>query len=210
MLLIIHALTITIMDINDLMTLKALDKDNSMSPYEQYMMGYKQQKAHTSGVGVAGLVLGTVGTAAAVGAWIFAPLYASSKSSQAREAARSAKELAGAQYTAALQLMNQQNANTNSTIDRLLGTMAAERAERIAGDYSITQTVNDTVSGSQQGTLTAQQAAELAASQATQQVMTQTFADAITGRSSLNATPVQIYSAPQPCGCPMTGCGCGN
>lgn len=196
------------MDINDLMTLKALDKDNSMSPYEQYMMGYKQQKAHTSGVGVAGLVLGTVGTAAAVGAWIFAPLYASSKSSQAREAARSAKELAGAQYTAALQLMHQQNANTNATIDRLIGTMAAERSERIAGDYSITQTVNDTVSGSQQGTLSAQQAAELAASQATQQVMTQTFADAITGRSSLNATPVQIYSAPQPCGCPMTGCGC--
>lgn len=198
------------MDINDLMTLKALDKDNAMTPYQQYMVGYKQQKSHTSGVGVAGLVLGTVGTAAAIGAWIFAPLYASSKSSQAREVARGAKELAGVQYTAALQLMNQQNANTNATIDRLIGTMAAERSECIAGDYSITQTVTDTVSGSQQGTLTAQQAAELAASQATQQVMTQTFADAITGRSSLNATPVQIYSAPQPCGCPMTGCGCGN
>lgn len=198
------------MDINDLMTLKALDKDNAMTPYQQYMVGYKQQKSHTSGVGVAGLVLGTVGTAAAVGAWIFAPLFASAKSSQAREAARGAKELASAQYTAALQLMNQQNANTNATIDRLIGTMAAERSERIAGDYSITQTVTDTVSGSQQGTLTAQQAAELAASQATQQVMQQTFADAVTGRSSLNATPVQIYSAPQPCGCPMTGCGCGN
>ena len=196
------------MDINDLTALKALGKDNGMTPYEQYMMGYKQQKAHTSGVGVAGLVLGTVGTAAAVGAWIFAPLYASSKSSQAREAARGAKELASAQYTAALQLMNQQNANTNSTIDRLLGTMAAERAERIAGDVTLTNTVNDSVSGSQQGTLTAQQAAELAASQATQQVMQQTFADAVTGRSSLNATPVQIFSAPQPCGCPMTGCGC--
>jgi hypothetical protein len=104
--------------------------------------------------------------------------------------------------------MNAQNANMNSALERLIGTVAAERAERIAGDFSITQTVNDTVSGSQQGTLTAQQAAELAASQATQQVMTQTFADAITGRSSLNATPVQIYSAPQPCGCP--GCGCGN
>lgn len=196
------------MDINDLTTLKALSKDGSLTPYENFMMGYKQQKSHTSGVGVAGLVLGTVGTAAAVGAWIFAPLYASSKSAQAKEAARGAKELAAAQYGAALQLMNAQNANMNSALERLIGTVAAERAERIAGDYSITQTVNDTVSGSQQGTLTAQQAAELAASQATQQVMTQTFADAITGRSSLNATPVQIYSAPQPCGCP--GCGCGN
>ena len=194
------------MDINDLTTLKALSKDGSLTPYENFMMGYKQQKAHTSGVGVAGLVLGTVGTAAAVGAWIFAPLYASAKSSQAREVARGAKELAAAQYGAMLQLMNQQNANTNATLDRLIATVAAERAERIAGDVTLTNTVNDSVSGSQQGTLTAQQAAELAASQATQQVMQQTFADAVTGRSSLNATPVQIYSAPQPCGCP--GCGC--
>ena len=194
------------MDINDLTTLKALSKDGSLTPYENFMMGYKQQKAHTSGVGVAGLVLGTVGTAAAVGAWIFAPLYASAKSSQAKEAARGAKELAATQYGAMLQLMNQQNANTNATLDRLIGTVAAERAERIAGDVTLTNTVNDSVSGSQQGTLTAQQAAELAASQATQQVMQQTFADAVTGRSSLNATPVQIYSAPQPCGCP--GCGC--
>ena len=180
-------------NVNDLATMKALG--GGMSPYEQMMIGFKQQKSHTSGVGVAGLVLGTVGTAAAVGAWIFAPLYASSKSAQAKEAARGAKDLATAQYGAALQLMNAQNANMNSALERLIGTVAAERAERIAGDYTITQTVNDTVSGSQQGTLTAQQAAELAASQATQQVMTQTFADAITGRSSLNATPVQIYSA---------------
>ncbi len=194
------------MDINDLTTLKALSKDGSLTPYENFMMGYKQQKAHTSGVGVAGLVLGTVGTAAAVGAWIFAPLYASAKSSQAKEVARGAKEVAAAQYGAMLQLMNQQNANTNATLDRLIATVAAERAERIAGDVTLTNTVNDSVSGSQQGTLTAQQAAELAASQATQQVMQQTFADAVTGRSSLNATPVQIYSAPQPCGCP--GCGC--
>ena len=194
------------MDINDLATLKALSKDGSMTPYENFMVGYKQQKAHTSGVGVAGLVLGTVGTAAAVGAWIFAPLYASAKSSQAKEVARGAKDVAAAQYGAVLQLMNQQNANTNATLDRLIATVAAERAERIAGDVTLTNTVNDSVSGSQQGTLTAQQAAELAASQATQQVMQQTFADAVTGRSSLNATPVQIYSAPQPCGCP--GCGC--
>lgn len=194
------------MDINDLTTLKALSKDGSLTPYENFMMGYKQQKAHTSGVGVAGLVLGTVGTAAAVGAWIFAPLYASAKSSQAKEVARGAKEVAAAQYGAMLQLMNQQNANTNATLDRLIATVAAERAERIAGDVTLTNTVTDSVSGSQQGTLTAQQAAELAASQATQQVMQQTFADAVTGRSSLNATPVQLYSAPQPCGCP--GCGC--
>lgn len=191
------------MDINDLMTLKALDKDNGMSAYEQFMTGYKQQKAHTSGVGVAGLVLGTVGTAAAVGAWIFAPLYASSKSSQAREAARGAKDLAAAQYGAALQLMNQQNANVNATLDRLIGTMATERAERINGDLNISQTITDTVSGSQQGTLTAQQAAELNAVQSVQNTL---LSQAMLGNISENPQKVQIYSAPQPCPCP--GCGC--
>lgn len=182
------------MDINDLMTLKALDKDNSMSPYEQYMVGYKQNKAHTSGVGVAGLVLGTVGTAAAIGAWIFAPIYASSKSSQAKEAAMAAERIA-----------NVQNQGLRDLIGTLATTVAAERAERIAGDVNLTNTVNDSVSGSQQGTLTAQQAAELSA---VNSVMQQTYSDFVTGRASLNPTPVSLYSSPQPCNCPASGCGC--
>ena len=102
--------------------------------------------------------------------------------------------------------MNSQNANTNATLDRLIATVATERAERIAGDVTLTQTVTDTQTGSQASQLTAAQQAELAASQATQQVMMQTFSDAVTGKSSLNPTPVMIYSAPQPCNCP--GCGC--
>lgn len=190
------------MDINDLTTLKALG-GGTMTPYEQFMVNYKQGKARTSGVAVAGLVLGTVGTAVAVGACVFSPLFASAKSSQAKEAARSAKELAAAQYTAALQLMNQQNANTNATIDRILGTIATERSERIAGDQTITQTVTDTVSGSQQGSLTAQQQAELSAMQSVQNNL---LNQAILGNLSENPQKVQIYSAPQPCGCP--GCGC--
>ena len=186
------------MDINDLTTLKARG-GGTMTPYEQFMVNYKQGKARTSGVAVAGLVLGTVGTAVAVGACVFSPLFASAKSSQAKEAARSAKELAAAQYTAALQLMNQQNANTNATIDRILGTIATERSERIAGDQTITQTVTDTVSGSQQGTLTAQQAAELASVQSVQQNL---FNQAVMGNLSENPQKVMLYSAPQPCGCP--------
>lgn len=182
------------LEMNDLMALKSLGNEG-LSPYEQVKLDYMSNKHHTSGIGVAGLVLGTVGTALAVGSWVFGPMYGNAKASQAKEAAIAAKELA-----------NAQNQGLRDLVSTLAGTVAAERAERIAGDQTITQTVNDTVSGSQQGTLTAQQAAELAASQATQQVMQQTFADAVTGRSSLNATPVQIYSAPQPCGCP--GCGC--
>lgn len=189
----------------DLMALKSMGNEGGMTPYEQYMVGYKQSK-RPSGVAIAGLTVGVVGAVAGVSAWVFGGMYGSAKANQAKEAAIGAKELANAQYQAALQLMNQQNQNTQANLDRLISTVAAERAERIAGDVTLTNTVNDSVSGSQQGTLTAQQAAELAASQATQQIMTQTFSDAVTGRSSLNPTPVNIYSAPQPCGCP--GCGC--
>ena len=178
------------MDANDIMTYKALA--GGMSPYEQYMMGYKQQKSHTSGVGIAGLVLGTVGTALAVGSWVIGPLYGSAKASQAKEIANSAKELANVQIAA-----------SQRQIDQLTSLFAAERQERINGDYTISQTITDTVSGSQQGTLSAQQAANL---NAVQSVMNQTYSDFVTGRASLNPTPVSLYSAPQPCNCP--GCSC--
>lgn len=177
---------------NDLMTLKALENNDKMTPYEQYMVGYKQQKAHVSGTAIAGLVLGTVGTAAAIGAWIFGPTYANAKSNQAKEAAQAAKEIASVQIAA-----------SQRQIDQLTALFAAERQERIAGDVNLTNTVNDSVSGSQQGTLTAQQAAELSA---VNSVMQQTYTDFVTGRASLNPTPVSLYSAPQPCACP--GCGC--
>jgi hypothetical protein len=99
-----------------------------------------------------------------------------------------------------------QNGATQRQLDQLTQLLAAERNERIQGDVTLTNTVNDSVSGSQSGQLTALQQAELAASQATQQVMTQTYSDFVTGRASLNPTPVSLYSAPQPCACP--GCGC--
>lgn len=183
------------LEMQDLMALKSMGNEGGMTPYEQYMVGYKQSKK-PSGVAIAGLTVGVVGAVAGVSAWIFGGMYANAKGNEAKEAANTAKEVAVAK-----------NDGLRDLVQTLAGTLAAERNERIQGDYSITQTVSDTVSSAQQGTLTAQQAAELAASQATQQVMQQTFADAVTGRSSLNATPVQIYSAPQPCGCPG-GCGC--
>lgn len=171
------------LELNDLMALKSLENNGGMSPYEQFKVGHLQSK-RASGTAIAGLAVGVGAAVLALGAGAWAG-----------SRAQSAKEVAIAK-----------NDGLRDLVQTLAGTLAAERNERIQGDYSITQTVNDTVSSAQQGTLTAQQAAELAASQATQQVMQQTFADAVTGRSSLNATPVQLYSAPQPCGCP--GCGC--
>lgn len=178
---------------NDLMTMKAM-KDEGLSPYEQVKIGYMQNKHHTSGTAIAGLVLGTVGTAAAVGAWIFAPLYGNAKANQAKEVAIAAKEIASLQ-----------NSATQRQLDQLTNLFAAERQERIAGDVTLNQTITDTVSGSQQSALTAQQAAELSS---VNSVMQQTFGDFVTGRASLNPTPVSLYSSPQPCGCPATGCGC--
>ena len=183
------------LEMNDLMMLRGMDSKEGLSPYEQYKVGYMQQKNHTSGIGVAGLVLGTVGTAVGVGAWLFGGMYGNAKASQAKEVALAAKEIAALQ-----------NGATQRQLDQLTNLFAAERAERINGDQTITQTVNDTVSGSQQGTLSAQQAAELSA---VNSVMTKTYEDFVTGRASLNPTPVSLYSAPQPCACPASGCGCG-
>lgn len=192
------------LDVNDLAMLKGMDQNGGLSPYEQFDMARHQAKK-PSGVAIAGLTVASVGAAAAIGAWIFGPLYGNAKAGQAKEAAQSAKELAAAQYQAALQLLQTQNQNTQATIDRLISSVAAERNERIAGDLNITTTINDTQSGQQ----AASQSQTTAVDNAVSQVMSQTFSDAITGRSSLNATPVQIYSAPQPCGCPG-GCGCGQ
>lgn len=152
------------------------------SPYESFMVSEKVNR-RSSGNAVAGLVLGSVGTALAVGAWIFGPIFGNSK-------ANGVRDLAAAQFAA----NNQQIA----ALTNLLGT---ERAERVAQGTTISQTITDSISGQQSSNLTAQQAAELSSIQSLQQTL---LTDAVTGRSSLNPTPVSIYSAPQPCGCP--GC----
>lgn len=193
------------MDLNDFMTMKALSGGSDHSSYETYMIAEKQSR-RPSTVAVTGLALGSIGLIAGIGAWVFGGVYANAKGNQAKEAANTAFALANANHTNTLALIQQQQTNTNATIDRLINAIHREADQRIACDVTLTNTVTDSVSGSQQGTLTAQQAAELAASQATQQVMQQTFTDAVTGRSSLNPTPVTIYSAPSPCGCP-NGCG---
>ena len=193
------------LELNDLMMLKGMDDKGGLTPYEQYKVGYMQTKK-PSGVAVAGLTVASVAAAAAIGSWIFGPLYGNAKAGQAKEAAQGAKELAAAQYQAALALMNQQNQDTKANIDRLLLGLQRETDARVAQGLTVTQTINDTISGQQSGSQTAQVSQTSAIDTSVQQIMTQTFADAVTGKSSLNPTPVMIYSAPQPCACP--GCGC--
>lgn len=183
------------LEMNDLMMLRGMDSKEGLSPYEQVKLDHMTAKNHTGGVAVAGLVTGVAGVTIAATAWLFGGMYSNAKAKEAKETAIAAKEIA-----------TLQNGATQRQLDQLTQLLAAERAERINGDQTITQTVTDTVSGSQQGTLTAQQAAELSA---VNSVMTQTYSDFVTGRASLNPTPVSLYSAPQPCACPASGCGCG-
>ena len=172
------------LEINDLMALQSMDK-SSMTPYEQYKVGYMQQKHHTSGIGVAGLVLGTVGTAAAVGAWIFGPMYGNAKANQAKEVANSAKELANVQIAA-----------SQRQIDQLTSLLASERNERLQGDLNITNTINDNVSGQQSGQLSQ-----------SQQLSNDIALGLMTGKYSENPQKVAIYQDAKPCPC-AGGCGC--
>ncbi len=153
-----------------------------LSPYESFMISEKSSK-RASGTAIAGITVASVAAALGIGAWIFGPVFANSK----------------ANGVAALAAANQRY--TDNTIDRLTNLLAAERNERVAQGINLTNTVTDSVQGSQQGTLTAQQMSELSSFQSLQNTL---LTDAVTGRSQLCPQPVSIYSSPQPCGCP--GC----
>lgn len=184
------------MELQDLMALQSLDKKSEMTPYEQYMVGYKQSKK-PSGVAIAGLTVASVAAAAGITAWIFGGMQANAKGKEAKEAALAAKEIAIAK-----------NDGLRELVTVMAQNLAAERAERINGQTTISQTITDTISGQQSAAQSAQVSQTSAIDTSVQQIMTQTLSDAITGKSSLNPQPVYIYSAPQPCNCP--GCGCGQ
>lgn len=149
-----------------------------MTPYENYKVAYKESK-RANGVGITGLVLGSVGLLAAVTGWV----YAGSQAKKAQEVATA------------------QNNGTNALLNQTASLLAEERRERVNGDITLNATINDTVSGQQASTLTAQQQAELAASQT---VMT----GLMTGRYSENPQRVALYQDARPCACPASGCGC--
>lgn len=157
----------------------------NFTPYESWKVSSCESK-RASGTAIAGLVLGTVGAAVGIGAWIFGPVIANQR-------ANGVRDLANAQF----------NAN-NQQLALLTSLLSTERAERVAQGTTISQTITDSISGQQSSTLTAQQAAELSSIQSLQQTL---LNDAVTGRSSLNPTPVTLYQAPIACACPN---GCGN
>ena len=155
------------------------------SPYESWKVSELSAR-RPNGTAITGVVLGSVGLAAALGAWVFGPVFSNAK-------ANGIRDLANARYDA-----------NNAQIAALTALLGTERAERVAQGTTISQTITDSISGQQSSTLTAQQAAELSSIQSLQQTL---LNDAVTGRSSLNPTPVSLYTPPREFQC---GCGFGQ
>jgi hypothetical protein len=152
---------------NDLALLHGM----GFSPYEQVKIGYMQNKK-ASGTAVAGLAVGIGAGVAAIGGWLWA----------------------GSQAKAAKDLAIAKNDGLRDLVQTLAGTLAAERSERINGDLNITTTINDTVSGSQQGQLSQ-----------SQQLSNDIALGLMTGKYSENPQKVELYSPATPFQC---GCGC--
>lgn len=159
------------LDSNDLGMLHSM----GFSPYEQVKIGYMQNKK-PSGTAVAGLVVGIGAGVAAIGGWLWA----------------------GSQAKAAKDLAIAKNDGLRDLVATLATTVAAERNERIDGDRTLSISINDSVSGQQQGSLTATQQAELSQAQ-------QLMFGLSTGEYSRNPQRVALYQDAQPCPCP---CGC--
>ena len=156
------------------------------SPYESFKVSEMASRRPNGGT-VTGIVLGSVGVALGIGAWIFGPVLGNQK-------ANGVRDLANAQF----------NAN-NQQLALLTSLLANERSERVAQGVTMSQTITDSIAGTQQGTQSQSTSVENSAmAQATTQLLTQS----LLGNLSENAQKVQIYSAPAPCNCP--GCGCGN
>lgn len=186
------------LELNDLMALRSMGGKSELTPYEQVKLDYMAAK-RPSNVAITGIVFGgaaIVGVAASM-------LLGNAKSKEAKEAAYAAEKVANAQYNAALQLIAQGNANTKDNIDRIIVGLQRETDARERGDVTISQSVSDTITGQQSA---AQTQATSVENSAMATAYNQIISDRLTGRSSLDAQPVCIYSAPQPCSCP--GCGC--
>ena len=158
------------LEMNDLMMLRGLDKEG-MTPYEQFKVGHIQSK-HASGTAIGALVTGVGAAVLAVGA-----------AAWAGSRAQNAKDVAIAK-----------NDGLRDLVQTLAGTVAAERSERIEGDKTLSISINDTVSGQQQGTLTQ-----------SQQLSNEIALGLMTGKYSENPQKVELYSPATPFQC---GCGC--
>lgn len=146
-----------------------------MTPYETIKVAHMSNRGDKA-VGIVGLVLAGVGAVAGVTGWVYA-------NSQAKRA----QEVAAAKNDA-----------TQKQLNLLTNLLSAERNERIAGDRTLSISINDTVSGQQSGTLTQ-----------SQQLSNELSLGLMTGRFEEKPQKVALYQDAKPCACPASnGCGC--
>ena len=167
------------LETNDLIALKSM----GMSPYEQFKTQAIQAKSRTSGVGIAGLAVGVGAAVLAVGgaAW-------------AGSRAQNAKDVAVAKNDGLRDLLISSKNDTNATLDRIARSLERETDARVSGDLNITNTINDTVSGSQQGSLSQ-----------SQQLSNDIAIGLMTGKYTENPQKVELMTPAKPFQC---GCGC--
>lgn len=150
-----------------------------LTPYESFKIADMSSKRPSGGT-VTAIVLGGIGTALGIGAWIFGPV------------------ISGQRAKGIERQIDLNNANTNYTLNRLATLLDQERGERVAQGTTISQSITDSISGSQSSTLTAQQAAELSSIQSVQQNL---LNQAVLGNLSQAPQKVAIYQDATPCGC---------
>ena len=146
-----------------------------MTPYETIKVANMSNRGDKA-VGIVGIILAGVGTVVGAAGWIYA-----------NGQAKRAQEVAAAKNDA-----------TQKQLEMLTGLLTAERDERIAGDRTLSISINDSVSGQQQATQ----------SQSTVQSVEQSlFKDAVMG--NLRQAPVEVVrvSGQRQCNCD-DGCGC--
>lgn len=145
-----------------------------MTPYE--ILKSSKLTSRPSGTAIGGLVVGVGAAVIGAAGWVYA-----------HAQAKRAQEVAAAKNDA-----------TQKQLELLTSLLTAERNERIAGDRTLSISINDTVSGQQQTTQ----------SQSTVQSVEQSlFKDAVMG--NLRQAPVEVVrvSGQRQCGCD-DGCGC--
>lgn len=150
-----------------------------LSNYEQWKVAYQSSKK-PSGTSIVALALSGVAVAVGVGAGVIG----CSK-------AKAAERYSEAKYDGLREMIYMQSKN----IDGQTNLIAAERAERIEGDRTLSITINDTVSGSQQGT----QNASLSSIQNVEQNL---LNQAIMGNLREAPQRVTLWRDAQACDCP--------
>lgn len=153
-----------------------------LSPFEATTLMQREAK-RPNGTGVTGIVLGSAGLLAAVGAWIFGGCYASGRAKANRD-------------------LIKLNAEHNNQITALLASnIAAERSERVAQQPTLQSYIDVQTNPTQSGTAASSALADSIA-----------LAQAINNNENSMSSAIQqsSYLRVQPISVKDCGCGCGN